>query len=401
MSEHSLNILRADSESEAVYIKTHMQVVGRSTVKGFITKEQFAKALYYLEKKYPILCSVANEEALIKRSAESHEIVEWIYDSTPEKIYEKLLNLSLDFCSSLYSMHVLVGENSFDIFTVTAHAITDATSIMMIHKDLIYFCECSIREITPEIIVQPVADSIDSAVDTSINTLKNNHPVSQSYSGDFLQLPSTSAEALFYCLKQIVIEEKTLAQAFQLCEEHQVSLHGVLVAAFSLAIQRLSHVKATQILMRSSIDLRRRVSPHIPNELILTAVTGHITHITNLTNNIFKIAKFVIDEIRNSTQDGTIFQDYKQYPQRFTLPQAFPIAANLSDMGKVDLLHLESLEQTGFEYAAGWKKTCPNISITIYNNKLIANLVYIKHSINSDLIQQLGELVIEIMTRLK
>ena len=392
MLEHSLHVLRKNSANESIYIKTNTQVVGHSSVIGSITKKQFIQAIQCLEKKYPILLAVADSEKLSPRTTDYTEIIAWSVKAEREDIYEKLLNIKLNVTESLYSVSVLNHSNSFDIFTVTSHAITDATSVIDLHKDLVYFCDFMIQHICPMTSVKPIAESIDFAVNNSISMLKNNIPLAEQYQGTFLQLPTTLPNEFEYCQEQLVIPSIELHNIMNLCKKNGVSFHGVLVASFALAIRELSPDHATQILMRSSIDLRRRVTPHINNEIIFTAATGHITRIFDLTGNILKIGEFVMNEIRNSTENGTIFQDHKEYFKRFISSENIPIALNISDMGVVKLQEYVHLKHVAFDYALGWKKSAPNVSITINDNGLVANIVYIKQGIKHHMIHQLAKL---------
>jgi hypothetical protein len=67
------------------------------------------------------------------------------------------------------------------------------------------------------------------------------------------------------------------------------------------------------------------------------------------------------------------------YPKAFGSAQQPPVALNISDMQTVEFNRpMERLKVTGFEYACGWLKRFPNVSVSVYDGTLIANTVYVE-----------------------
>jgi small neutral amino acid transporter SnatA (MarC family) len=67
-------------------------------------------------------------------------------------------------------------------------------------------------------------------------------------------------------------------------------------------------------------------------------------------------------------------------------------------MGKIAFhTAIETLTPTGFEYAAGWMKRYPNVSITIVEGRLVATMTYVEAFIAPAVMRQLGELVVSIL----
>ena len=58
-------------------------------------------------------------------------------------------------------------------------------------------------------------------------------------------------------------------------------MHSVLLAAFALAIRETAPDSPRQILMRSNVDLRRRLEPHISTELVFSAISARVTPIAD------------------------------------------------------------------------------------------------------------------------
>ena len=69
------------------------------------------------------------------------------------------------------------------------------------------------------------------------------------------------------------------------------SVHSLLLAAFALAIRDVADGRPDRILVRSSVDMRRRLEPHVSTALIFTAITGHITPVPDLDQPIAAIAR--------------------------------------------------------------------------------------------------------------
>ncbi|MFM0201854.1 hypothetical protein PQR53_18525 [Paraburkholderia fungorum] len=71
-----------------------------------------------------------------------------------------------------------------------------------------------------------------------------------------------------------------------------------------------------------------------------------------------------------------------------------PVALNISDMQAVKFhWPTERLKVTGFEYALGWHKKFPNVSVSVYEGKLIANTVYVEEFFEPETIPAICESV--------
>jgi len=148
--------------------------------------------------------------------------------------------------------------------------------------------------------------------------------------------------------------------------------------------------------MRSSVDMRRRLEPHVSPELIFTAITGHITPISDLDQPLFDIAKLAFDDIHEGVANGSIFRDYVNYPQAFGSTQQPPVALNISDMQTVRFhWPTERLKVTGFEYALGWMKQFPNVSVSVYDGMLVANTVYVEKFADPAIMQAISDGVVK------
>jgi hypothetical protein len=187
-----------------------------------------------------------------------------------------------------------------------------------------------------------------------------------------------------------------MRHVFEAAHSLGVSVHSLLVAGFALAIRDLSETDATRILMQSSVDLRRRLAPHLSVDLVMSAVTAHVTAIDDVDQSIFDIAKLAFEDIRAGIEDGRIFRDYNNYPKAFGETRDIPIAINISDMGAVSFhASMAALTATRFEYATALMKNFPNVSISIYDGTLVANTVYIEEFTAPETIGRRSELVIE------
>jgi hypothetical protein len=90
--------------------------------------------------------------------------------------------------------------------------------------------------------------------------------------------------------------------------------------------------------------------------------------------------------------DGRIFHEYVQYLKTFGGPQQAPTALNISDMQTVEFRWpTERLRVTGFEYALGWLKKFPNVSLSVYDGTLVANIVYVEEFADPMMIRAIAE----------
>ncbi len=396
---------RPVSPTEAVYIRARTQVVSHSAALGAITQPQFETALTALEAHYPILRAVLEDDHFVERAASSATPVIWLERATHdlESLYQEALHRPLDLTAALYTIHVLADASGFDILMLSSHAIADATALVAIHSSLLHFCDCAVRHIAPPAEPQPFPESIDPTVEHCLAAL----PIPRlpaalpDPDADFIRLPrQADFSPPRYRNEHLVIEADSVPEIFAACRRHDITLHSILTAAFIFAIRKCAAEPGHKILLRHTVDMRRRLEPHISCDLVFTAVTGHFTVIENLEQSFFEVAKRIQTDIRAATADGRILQEYLNYPQSFGTPQAAPIAINLSDMGLVAFHNeIAVLKPVGFDYATAIGQPFPNCSITIYGNKLVANTVYREDLITPATMRALSNSVVEILHR--
>jgi hypothetical protein len=165
-------------------------------------------------------------------------------------------------------------------------------------------------------------------------------------------------------------------------------VHSLLLAAFAQAIGEVTKDASRRILMRSSVDMRRRLEPHVSPELVLTAITGHITPVPDLDQPLFDIARHIFLEIHEGVTNGLIFHDYENYPTTFGSTRQAPVALNMSDMQAVRFhWPMQRLRVTGFEYACGFSTKFPNVSVSVFNGTLIANTAYVEEFVDPEVMR--------------
>ncbi len=398
----SKRIFRQASPTEMVYVATGLIVVSRSSIAGTVSREEFGRAVAYLEARYGILRSVVEDGQFVERLDDRPSVEAWLSAEThsADAVYAKLLNARLDTRANVYSIHVIADDNALDVFMLSSHAITDATSLIELHSCLAYICDCVVRGTDPALKEQPFPNPVDAAVNHSLASLpvdRINAP--PAYSGKFAEIPMRSPydnQAVSHRLERVVINADDAHRISAASHAHGASVHSTLLAAFALAIRDVAEGRPNQILMRSSVDMRRRLEPQVSPELIFSAITGHITPIPDLDRPLFQIAKLAFDDIHEGVANGSIFRDYVDYPRAFGSTEQPPIALNISDMQTVKFhWPMERLKVTGFEYALGWLKRFPNVSVSIYDGMLVANTVYVEDFTDSAIMRAISEGVVK------
>jgi hypothetical protein len=375
---------RKASPTEMIYLATGTIVVSRSRIAGAVGRVQFDRALRHLEVRYGILRAVVHNGQFMEREGDYSAIEAWLPSEmcSVDALYAKLLNAELDTRKSIYRVYVIAGVDALDIFMLSSHAVTDATSLVELHSCLAYICDCVVRQVSPTLQEQPFPEPLDNAVERTLASL----PVADvreipRYSGAYAGIPTSAALAgrpLSHRLERIVIAADDVAHIHAAGHANGCSMHSLLLAAFALAIREVSGNTSGQILLRSNIDMRRRLEPHVSVELVFTAITGHITRVPDLDRPLLEIARCIFDDIHEGVANGAFFGEYLNYPKSFGATRQAPVALNVSDMQVVTFRWpMEQLKVTGFEYALGWSKKFPNVSISIYEGTLIANIVYV------------------------
>ncbi len=388
---------RAPSATERIYLTTGTQVISRSTLapatgSAAITGTAVAAALGDLEARYPILQAAVAEEHFIARPAGAPLPLHALpAGSAPDAVYAALLDRRLDLAHGLYEAHVAETAEGIDVYLLSTHAITDATALVDLHAHLAHLVDCRVRGVAAPVDEQAFPPDIDAAVDAGL-AAHGLDPAGAApaldLTGAFLTLPERTAgpaERRFR-LERLVTEPDHTRHIAAAAHGHGVSVHAVLVAAFALAIRDLAPVPAASILMRSSIDLRRRLEPHIHPGLVFSAITGHVTRIDGISAAdeadrgdaaLVAAARAAFDDIHARTADGTIFYDYRNYPRSFGAAREAPVALNISDMGTIaPAFPLEAVRLAGFEYATALAKRYPNVSVAILDGRLVATIAY-------------------------
>ncbi len=394
-----LHRFREPSETELIYVRTQTQVISRTTLRGALSRDQFQTALAALELRFAILRAVIRDGHFLEKPAERMTPVHWLAGQAVsiDQLYNDLLDRQLNLHEGLYEAHVIDHGDSADIFLLTSHAVTDATALLELHACLAFLCDGAVRGATPNVVDQPFPQSIDDAVARCLTALgidpAQRRPAAD-FEGDFLQLPEqadSATGAFTHALARIVLAPARMRLISDAGHAHGVSVHAMLTAAFALAVRDVATAPAPQILMRASIDMRRRLHPHVAVELVFSAVTAHISHVADMSGSIFDIARAIQADIRSGTADGRILEDYVHYPSSFGQMREAPVALNISDMGAVTLhFPMTTLKVAGFEYATGWRKRYPNVSVTIHQGRLVATLTYIPEIISPETMTRLS-----------
>ncbi|RFU48370.1 phthiocerol/phthiodiolone dimycocerosyl transferase family protein [Paraburkholderia sp. DHOC27] len=391
---------REATPTELTYIRTGTVVVSRSHIEGAVSRDEFDIAVAYLEDRYGILRAVVEDGQIVEREDDFSAVEAWLpaHTYSAEDVYATLLNAQLDTRVKVFSIYVLAADDGLDVFMLSSHAFTDATSLVELHACLAYLCDCIARGITPALEGQPFPHPVDPAVNRALAAL----PVDQrgarvSYSGAFARIPQRTAlvgQPCRYRLERMVIEPADVQRISAAAHAHGSSVHSLLLAAFALAIGDMAQGEPRQILMRSSVDMRRRLEPHVSTELVFSAITGHITPVPDLDRPLFEIARHIFDEIHAGVSNGLVLQDYVKYSKTFGSPQQPPIALNVSDMQAVTFRWLtQQLKVTAFDYACGLRNF-PNASISVYDGRLVANIAYAEELIDPDVMHTLSESVV-------
>ncbi|WP_109481250.1 hypothetical protein [Paraburkholderia sp. C35] len=391
-------IYRKASPTEMTYIRTRTLVVSRSSIEGTVSREQFDTAIEFLEARYGILRTIVEDGLFVERDDDVAGVESWqsAATCTPDAMYDMLLNAELDTGKRIYSVHVIAGDNTLDVFMLSSHAVTDATSLIELHSCIAYLCDCIVRGMIPTVNLQPFPIPVDAAVRRSLAALPAEHASSLTpYSGAFAEIPQRvpcGSDRVTHRNDRIVISADDMQRIGAAAHAHGSSVHSLLLAAFALAIGDVAKEAPRRILMRSSIDMRRRIEPHVSAELVFSAITGHITPIHDLDRPLFDIAQHIFREIHEGVANGLIFHDYENYPKAFGSTQQAPVARNISDMQAVKFhWPTQQLKVTGFEYACGWLKTFPNVSVSVYDGVLVANTVYVEEFIEPAIMRTLSE----------
>jgi len=396
-------VFREASPTEAIYIATDTIVVSRSTIAGTVSRRQFEQAVAALEARYAILRAVVEDGRFVERVGARPVVDDWLAADSIEAgaLYRTLLNAALDVRQRIYSVRVVAGDGTLDVFLLTSHAVTDATSLVELHSYFANACDCVVRGIVPEAEEQPFPSPVDDAVASALAALPGGgSPAAALPAGPYAEFPMPApyeVGPISHGFDQLVIGAEAMRRVHAASHEQGLSVHALLLAAFAVAIGRAA-AGPRAILMRSSIDMRRRLEPHVSPELVFSAITGHATPVPDLGRPLSDIARLIFDDIHAGVANGRIFHDYLNYPKAFGSKAQAPVALNISDMQAVTFhWPLERLTVTGFEYALGWPKRFPNTSVSVFDGRLVANTAYVEQFVAAEIMAAISRDVVKLL----
>ncbi|MDR7006219.1 hypothetical protein [Paraburkholderia strydomiana] len=84
----------------------------------------------------------------------------------------------------MYSVHVFASDGALDVFILSSHAVTDASSLIELHACLAHICDCIVRGGALD--AQPFPDPVDASVDAAAEQSLPALPAT--WSGDYTQV---------------------------------------------------------------------------------------------------------------------------------------------------------------------------------------------------------------------
>lgn len=397
-SQAGSRIIRHASPTEQIYLSTGTTVVSRSRIAGAVSREQFEEAIACLEDRFEILRSAVRDGQFVERADGVSSVASWLSaeTSSADGLYAILLNSRLDTRAQVYAVHVIAAADALDIFMLSSHSVTDATSLIELHACIAHICDGIVRGEVPMLQRQSFPRPIDAAVSENFGS----HPADQAalhpdlHAGAFAQLPMRMAQGdrpVTHRLERVVLEADDVANISAAAHHNGSSVHSLLLAALALAIRDVSVDRPPQILVRSNVDLRRRLEPHVSTELVFSAITALVTQVCDLDRPLFAIARDIFQNVHEGMADGSIFREYLNYPLSFGAAQQPPVAISVSDMQAVAFRWpMTQLKATGFEYALGWLKKYPNVSVSIYEGRMVATIVYVEEFVDPAIIRAMA-----------
>lgn len=400
--------MRKASVTESIFISSQTQVISRSTVSGSLDISSFYTGLRYLESKYEALrCCILKQDNDFffvhkPENATTKMIILDPADIAVDAVYRRLLGIKLDLAAELYRLYILQHGNLCEIFMLTSHAITDAQSLITLHGDLVCFLEQISLGILPQINLQPFAEDIDAII---ARYLKSFDSTSVACFGNkeapavgllHLRADNALSSEVGHEFTQLLIEPLLLKHVLDCCHKKNISVHSLLTAVFAHAFRQIREEDSVDehIIIRSSADLRRRIKPAVATNLIQTAATAY-TILLNTNNTLWDIANHVSDYIYQANRCNAIVYGHLEYCQNFAavaIKQNYAI--NLSNIGSVPKPKTNKLSMLGFEYALGWNKAAPSVSISTFANRMIINLTFLPRFISRNDVRQLLILVL-------
>lgn len=408
-------------------------IVTISRIRGTLNQEVLRQALDMIQTRHPLLNAriVAKSKSFwfepgtdkIPLSVvNKQQIQQW------EEVVIEELNQKINSDRNLLRVTLInfeQDENICYLITTIHHAISDASSCIQLHSELLTNCQ-NIAEGTVQIKVNQVSQlpcfeklipisiqSFTGKIDNILYVLKlqlqliRYHPKTL----EFEKTVPIESRRCGWVYRELVPE--LTARLLEVCRQQKTTVQAALGAAMLFAVAKKTHVSqknnnyfTNYFSFRSSVNLRTRLQPQISNEYLGAIASAVITfHNLQKNHHFWDLARDIKINLEQNLANGDAFRQvflFKKIMSSFLKnPYHSVVSAALTNIGCINIPQnygqLE-LEQISFVPAQSAFGGIFAAAVSTFKEQMMLHFMFSQPAISTETVENLADEMISILT---
>jgi 2C-methyl-D-erythritol 2,4-cyclodiphosphate synthase len=387
-----------------------LNVVIFSKIKGIIAPDVLRKSLDLVQYRHPRLNShiVGSLNNLHFKTEGTTKIpLNIVINYYPEywqTVVNNELNKKIESEKKLIRATLILSKENINynyLITTIHHAIIDAISGIYLHSDILSYVQHILnkKEVpkVQKLLAYPSLEEIISNYEINAKNLPK-----QTQQVDILPLEKDTPNEQRICrLIHRQLNTKLTQKIIKICKQKKITVQGAICAAMMLALA--NYLKKEEVdkefyfNCRSSVDMRKRVNPHVKPENIAMLVSA-LTSFHFIKNNVdfWDLAKEVTTQIKARLKTSEIYNVILTYRQgtEYVLTHSDQVffSVFVSNVGQVKIpSNYNKLELEEISYALSLKAmgSVFAVSVSTFQQKMTLNFIYSQPIISQSTINAL------------
>lgn len=385
-----------------------LNVVIISRIKGNLTKNILRKSLDLLQYRHPRLGShiVYSSNSLKFETQGTQAIPLQVLINSEPNFWQTVVvhELNTGFQSSQVLLRAILIKQIENIqqnylITTIHHAIIDALCGVHLHSEILQCCQKLAlgQEITnfPRLSVLPSLENLIANREKKNPELQK--PIQEIYTLPIERFVPHQERQCRLTYQQI--ETRLTNKIIKSCKDKQTTVHGAICAAMMLALADQIDRKDKDFYFscRSSVDMRKRITPPISHENLAVMVSALTSfHSLSETTAFWDLAKKVSQQIKDRLETEEIYNVILNYKKGAEyLLESLDLtrfSIFVTNIGKVGIAsNYEPLELEAISYALSTTVmgSVFGVAVSTFQDKMSLNFIWAKPLINQEKIESL------------
>ncbi|MEO1430538.1 MAG: condensation domain-containing protein [Cyanobacteria bacterium J06633_8] len=396
-------------------------IVTISRIKGLLNEELLRQALDTTQERHPFLNARIVEKSnsfWFESAADKIPllVVHKQHQQQWEEVVIEELNKKINSEKNLLrvTLITLEAENICYLITVIHHSISDASSCIQLHSELLTYCQ-NIVEGKAETQVHRLSQlpSIYKLIPKSFQGITG--AISNIFYLLNLKLRLSRYQPITIGFENSVpiqsrrcgmvhrkLDSELTRRLVEVCRQNQTTVQAALGAAMLFAVaknNKFSQTKNNYFSFRSSVNLRGRLQSKISNEHLAAMASAVVSfHAFQVNDNFWDLARDIKHKLEKGLTRGDGFRQllmFKTIMKSFLKkPYQSAVSAALTNIGRVKIPHNYGqfeLEEISFVPAQSAFGGIFAAAVSTFRDKMLLNFMFSQPSISTKTIENLAD----------